>query len=107
METANELNIPIIVLAQLNRQLELRAIDNRRPILSDLRGSGEIEQHGDIITFIYRDTVYNDKADHEAAELIIAKNRDGATKAVNVRFIEDTASFVDLKDDGSHLTVIK
>lgn len=71
---AKELDVPIICLSQLNRSLESR--QNKRPILSDLRDSGSVEQDADIVMFIYRDEIYNEDTNHKGiAELIIAKNR--------------------------------
>lgn len=95
---AKELGVPVVALSQLNRSVENRAVKSKRPMLADLRESGEIEQAADEVVFIYRESYYNREAIAERgiAELIIAKQRNGPTGTVKVRFIESCTKFENL-----------
>ena len=84
---ARDLDVPIIALSQLSRAVEQR--HDKRPILSDLRESGSIEQDADLVGFIYRDEYYNDESDQQGlAEVILAKHRNGPTDAIKLSFLK-------------------
>jgi replicative DNA helicase len=92
---ARDLEVPIIALSQLSRAVEQRT--DKRPILSDLRESGSIEQDADLVAFIYRDEYYNEESDQQGlAEVILAKHRNGPTDAVKLSFLKRYAKFADL-----------
>jgi replicative DNA helicase len=90
---ARELNVPVIGLSQLSRGPEQRP--DKHPLLSDLRESGSIEQDADVVTFIYRDAIYNDEADPSEAEFIVAKHRNGPIGKVDAVFLEQYPRFAD------------
>jgi replicative DNA helicase len=97
-EIAKELNVPMIALSQLSRSVEQRGGD-KRPVLSDLRESGAIEQDADIVSFIYRpeyygfDTDENGESNKGVGEIIVAKHRNGGLDTVRLRFIGEFARF--------------
>ncbi len=98
---AMELNVPVIALAQLSRSVEQR--ENKRPIMSDLRESGSIEQDADIVSFLYREDYYSKEKEvntnTSVSEFIIAKHRNGPTATVELLFKRDTSTFLSYKND--------
>jgi replicative DNA helicase len=98
---AKELSVPIVALSQLNRELEKRP--NKRPVMSDLRESGAIEQDADLILFLYRDEVYNpDTSEKGVAELILGKHRNGPIGTVPLTFLHEYTRFENAARTGSY-----
>ena len=96
-DMAKELNVPVICLSQLSRANEKR--DDKRPMLSDLRESGAIEQDADIVMFLYRDDYYNEDSEkRNIAECIVAKNRHGETGKVELRWMPEYTTFATLEN---------
>ncbi len=92
---ARELEVPVVALSQLSRQLEARS--DKRPILADLRESGSLEQDADVVMFLYRDEVYNPESpDKGTAEVIVAKHRNGPTGKVQLAFLDHFTRFVNM-----------
>jgi replicative DNA helicase len=92
---ARELEVPVVALSQLSRQLEARS--DKRPVLADLRESGSLEQDADVVMFLYRDEVYNPESpDKGTAEVIVAKHRNGPTGKVQLAFLDHFTRFVNM-----------
>jgi len=99
---AKELDVPVVALSQLSRQPEIRGGGNRRPLLSDLRESGALEQDADLVIFIYRPEMYSIETDEQGrpteniAEIIVGKQRNGPTGTIRLAFLKDYARFENL-----------
>lgn len=94
---AREMRIPVIAAAQLNREIANR--QDKRPYLSDLRESGEIEQNADVVLFIYRDDYYNDASEHpNQAEIIVSKHRNGPTGSITLHFEKTLTKFANARE---------
>jgi replicative DNA helicase len=104
-ELAKELMVPVIALSQLSRQVENRPAKDKKPMLSDLRESGSIEQDADMVMFLYRPEYYkietddNGNSTHGLGQVIIAKQRNGPTGEVDLRFIKEYAKFIPLEEN--------
>jgi replicative DNA helicase len=95
-ELARELNVPVFAAAQLSRAVEQR--QDKRPVLSDLRESGSIEQDADIVAFLYRDAVYNEATEFpNRADIIVAKHRNGPTGTISLHFEKSLTKFADAR----------
>jgi replicative DNA helicase len=92
---ARELEVPVIALSQLSRNLEMRA--DKRPVLADLRESGSLEQDADVVMFLYRDEVYNSESpDRGTAEIIVSKHRNGPTGVAQLAFLDHYTRFANM-----------
>jgi replicative DNA helicase len=92
---ARELEIPVVALSQLSRNLETRA--DKRPQLADLRESGSLEQDSDVVMFIYREELYNPETpDRGTAEIILSKHRNGPTGSVHLAFLDHYTRFANM-----------
>jgi replicative DNA helicase len=93
---AKDFNCPVICLAQLNRSVESRA--NKRPMMSDIRESGSVEQDADIILFLYRDRYYDKESQNYSLEIILSKNRNGPVGTIAVNYNEHTGKIEEQRE---------
>ncbi|NYV68082.1 DNA helicase [Bacillus sp. Gen3] len=96
---AKDFDCPVICLAQLNRSVETRA--NKRPMMSDIRESGSVEQDADIILFLYREAYYDKDSEDHSLEMIVSKNRNGPVGTIKVKYNEHTGAIEDRKEQNS------
>ncbi|MCI1593648.1 DnaB-like helicase C-terminal domain-containing protein [Heyndrickxia oleronia] len=96
---AKDFDCPVICLAQLNRSVETRA--NKRPMMSDIRESGSVEQDADIILFLYREAYYDKDSEDHSLEMIVSKNRNGPVGTIKVNYNEHTGAIEDRKEQNS------
>lgn len=94
---AKELDCPVVALSQLSRAVESRP--NKRPMISDLRESGAIEQDADVVMLLYRDAYYNKESEDDSTEVNIAKHRNGRTTTVKLKFHGEYTKFIDFEED--------
>lgn len=94
---AKDFNCPVICLAQLNRSVESRA--NKRPMMSDIRESGSVEQDADVILFLYRDKYYDKNSEDPHLEIIVSKNRNGPVGTVKVKYNEHTGTIENINSN--------
>jgi replicative DNA helicase len=93
---AKDFDCPVICLAQLNRSVESRA--NKRPMMSDIRESGSVEQDADVILFLYREAYYDKETKDRSLEIIISKNRNGPVGSIKVDYNEYTGEIEEQKE---------
>lgn len=94
---AKEFECPVICLAQLNRSVETRA--DKRPMMSDIRESGSIEQDADVILFLYREAYYDKESHDNTLDIIVSKNRNGSVGYISVNYNKHTGEIVEKKTD--------
>lgn len=99
---AKDFACPVICLAQLNRSVESRS--NKRPMMSDIRESGSVEQDADVILFLYREKYYDKDADDHSLEIIVSKNRNGPVGTINVKYNEYTGAIEDLQEQAVRIS---
>jgi replicative DNA helicase len=102
---AKDLNIPVIALAQVNRDVEKKA--DKRPTLADLRESGDIEATADVVIFLHREGYYKENGNDNTTEIIVAKNRNGETGKILIMFDRKIQKFANLETKESSISGIR